>query len=231
LETKALIKQLQHETESMKSNPLHSMSEVTLRDNMLLTVGVKYNHVIKDYQNIQNHFKFELKKKLARQITLINPGITEQETDQILETKEESQDILKDAILTVKSDPLLYCFLIILFKGKDPAEHIQNAYLVAADKYHDMKILEKSVESLQVLFVDLGYLAVRQGEQLDQIEYNVKNSREYVKQGNIAMEQATKTLISVQMKKVCIGLFVLIVVGLIVGLITARATGHLQTLH
>jgi t-SNARE complex subunit (syntaxin) len=68
---------------------------------MLLTVGTKYNHIIKDYQNIQNHFKFELKKKLSRQITLINPNITEQETDQILETKEESQDILKDAILTV----------------------------------------------------------------------------------------------------------------------------------
>jgi t-SNARE complex subunit (syntaxin) len=93
-----------------------------------------------------------------------------------------------------------------------------------------MKILEKSVIALNSLFVDLGYLAIRQGEHLDQIEYNVKNSQEYVKEGNIAMEQATKSLISAQMKKVCIGLFILVVIGLIIGLITARATGHLKTI-
>lgn len=44
------------------------------------------------------------------------------------------------------------------------------------DTYHDVRRLEASILELHKMFMDLALLVDRQGEMLDQIEYQVKNN-------------------------------------------------------
>lgn len=90
-----------------------------------------------------------------------------------------------------------------------------------------MKLLESSISQLNQLFLDLASITTTQGELLDQIEYNVTQSKEYIEEGNVDLEKATSFMISIQKKRICIALIVLAIVGLIIGLVTARATGKI----
>jgi hypothetical protein len=86
------------------------------------------------------------------------------------------------------------------------ADPIRNAYMTVADKYQvgcsnpflvtlidlaqDVLTLEASVAELHQMFLDFALLTERQGELLDQIEYQVKSASDYIDDGNVDIVQA-----------------------------------------
>lgn len=58
------------------------------------------------------------------------------------------------------------------------------------DKYRAVHMLEKSVQQLHQMFVDLAVLVDYQGEMLDNIEANVKQSQEYAEDANKDLKKA-----------------------------------------
>ncbi|CAN0545513.1 unnamed protein product, partial [Ectocarpus sp. 8 AP-2014] len=58
------------------------------------------------------------------------------------------------------------------------------------DTYHDVRRLEASILELHKMFMDLALLVDRQGEMLDQIEYQVKSASDYVKDANTDIAHA-----------------------------------------
>ena len=56
------------------------------------------------------------------------------------------------------------------FDAQDPVAH---AYLNVSDKLQDVLKLERSVEELHQMFVDMANLVEAQGEMLDSIEHQV----------------------------------------------------------
>eukprot|EP01040_Poterioochromonas_malhamensis_P003105 gene3105-3303_t len=205
------VYELQSQTQQLRQRTSSTSAEIRMRENLTGTVINRYALIMKEYQSLQTHSRMALRKKITRQILLINPEIQENIIEKALDESQYSQNYIKDAIL----------------KNKDPAESIQNAYLVAQSKYDDMKLLESSISQLNQLFLDLASITTTQGELLDQIEYNVTQSKEYIEEGNVDLEKATSFMISIQKKRICIALIVLAIVGLIIGLVTARATGKI----
>ena len=72
----------------------------------------------------------------------------------------------------------------------EAADSIRNAYMNVADKYQDVLTLEASVAELHQMFLDFALLTERQGELLDQIEFQVKSASDYVEDGNVDMVKA-----------------------------------------
>ena len=95
------------------------------------------------------------------------------------------------------------------------------------DKYHDVLTLEASVAELHQMFLDFALLTEKQGELLDQIEHQVKEASEYVEQGNKEIGEAIELQKSVRYKQCLCILIVLVIIGIIAGVVAAKATGGL----
>jgi t-SNARE complex subunit (syntaxin) len=68
---------------------------------MLCTVSQRFVQEIQVYQQFQNQAEAELKKKITRQIKLINSEITEDQINEALMKGESSEKFIKDEILRV----------------------------------------------------------------------------------------------------------------------------------
>eukprot|EP00595_Chromulina_sp_UTEXLB2642_P000634 CAMPEP_0196765244 /NCGR_PEP_ID=MMETSP1095-20130614/7873_1 /TAXON_ID=96789 ORGANISM="Chromulina nebulosa, Strain UTEXLB2642" /NCGR_SAMPLE_ID=MMETSP1095 /ASSEMBLY_ACC=CAM_ASM_000446 /LENGTH=126 /DNA_ID=CAMNT_0042122963 /DNA_START=388 /DNA_END=768 /DNA_ORIENTATION=+ len=99
----------------------------------------------------------------------------------------------------------------ILFN--DASDVVKNAHLYVSEKYNDILALEKSIASLNAMFVDLSTLTEYQGDLLNSIETQVFTSSEYIEKGNEELEEAVGYQISVRQKQLCLFFLVLFLLG------------------
>jgi t-SNARE complex subunit (syntaxin) len=107
----------------------------------------------------------------------------------------------------------------------EAAEAVRNAYENVADKYQDVLTLEASVAELYQMFLDFAMLTDKQGDLLDQIEHQVKESDEYIDLGNTEMVEAIGIQKTIRAKQCCVALVVLVILGVVIGVIAAKAAG------
>merc|ERR1711871_1526605 len=175
-------------------------ADIRIRENLANTLTRKFVDVMKDYQNAQQKFKTEIKKKVKRQVQIVKPDATPEEIDQVMRSGGGSGEVFKNAIL----------------KG-DASDSIRNAYMVVQDKYHDVLVLETSVQELNQMFMDFALLVETQGELLDQIEYQVKAAGDYIDEGNVHMVSAIEYAKSIRKNQAICCILVLVILGVVVG--------------
>jgi len=96
-----------------------------------------------------------------------------------------------------------------------------------ADKYQDVLILEASVAELHQMFLDFALLTDKQGELLDQIEYQVKEAADYIDAGNEQMVEAIEIQKSIRAKQCIIAVIILVILGVVIGIIAAKVSGKI----
>ena len=69
------------------------------------------------------------------------------------------------------------------------------------------------------MFLDFALLTEQQGEMLDQIEYNVKNSGEYIEEANLDLTGAIDYQRRIRRKQCC--LIIVVLVALMIILLTS----------
>ncbi|CAM9102675.1 unnamed protein product [Laminaria digitata] len=154
---KGLLQSMREETDALKKDPSRAKpSEVRVRENLQNTLTRKFVDLAKDYQNRQNKYKTSVKKKAERQILAVKPSATEEELTAVFEQEDGVQRVMEAAILQ-QGDPVEVTHVLEEVKGT----------------YHDVRRLEASILELHKMFMDLALLVDRQGEMLDQIEYQV----------------------------------------------------------
>jgi len=89
----------------------------------------------------------------------------------------------------------------------------------AKDKYQDVLTLEASVAELHQMFLDFALLTEQQGEMLDQIEFQVKSSIDYVDEATEHLTQAVELQKSLRYKQCCCIVLLLVILGGIAGVI------------
>ena len=97
---KNLLGKLREETEKMKSSSGNN-PEIRIRENLANTLTRKFVDVMKDYQNIQQKYKTDIKKKVKRQVQIVKPDATSEEIDAVLKSGGGSGEVFKNAILKV----------------------------------------------------------------------------------------------------------------------------------
>ncbi|CAM9329069.1 unnamed protein product [Ascophyllum nodosum] len=197
---KGLLQSMREETEAMKRDPTRAKpSEVRVRENLQNTLTRKFVDLAKDYQNRQNKYKTSVKKKAERQILAVKPTATEEELTAVFEQEDGVQRVMEAAIL----------------QQGDPVE-VTHVLEEVKDTYRDVRRLEASILELHKMFMDLALLVDRQGEMLDQIEYQVKSASDYVQDANTDLQHAVETSKTIRKRQCCMLVIVLIIIAIIV---------------
>lgn len=90
---------LEEETQT-KANETQA-SELRIRKNLLSTLTRKFVDVMKEYQNAQQEYKTDIRKKVKRHVQIVKPGATTEEIDAVMKSGTGSGGVLKTAILNV----------------------------------------------------------------------------------------------------------------------------------
>jgi t-SNARE complex subunit (syntaxin) len=171
--TKTLLSLLKEETEKLNSEGKLNSSDIRVRENMNTTLTRKFVDEMKIYQQSQQQYKTDIKKKVKRQVQVVKPDATDEEVDAVMKS-EGGRDALYKAQ--------------ILAGGVN--DQIKTTYAKVAGKYQDVLTLEQSVAELHQMFLDFALLTEQQGELLDQIEFQVKQAGDYVEEANVDVHEA-----------------------------------------
>ncbi len=61
----------------------------------------KFVDVMKEYQNVQQKYKQDIKKKVKRQVQIVKPDATSEEIDIVMKSGGGTSELFKNAILKV----------------------------------------------------------------------------------------------------------------------------------
>eukprot|EP00978_Attheya_sp_CCMP212_P019129 scaffold53217_cov52-Attheya_sp.AAC.3 len=177
--TKNMLALIKNETDTLKEGGEAKSSDIRIRENLSNTLTRKFVDEMKAYQNSQQKYKEDIKKKVKRQVQIVKPDATDEDVENVLKSEGGRDALYKEKILAGGVNDQVNCALIAMLATNDTAS------LWVAGKYQDVLTLEQSVAELHQMFLDFALLTEQQGELLDQIEFNVRNAADYVEEGNV----------------------------------------------
>lgn len=133
---------------------------------------IRFREVLREFQESQLDYKNATQEKIRRQIAIVKPNADESEINELVNDPDATSKLLNEQIT-----------------GTAHAK-IRNAVNDIDQKYKDILKLEKGVEEVYQLFLDLGTLIQAQGEMLDSILTNMQEARDYINKGNQKLESA-----------------------------------------
>jgi len=182
----------------------HQQQHNRIRANLCNTLTRKFIDEMKAYQAAQQKYKTDIKKKVKRQVQIVNPDATDEDVDKVLQSKNGRDALYRQQILAGGVN-----------------NEVQNIHAKVAGKYQDILKLEQSVAELHQMFLDFALLTEQQGELLDQIEFQVREAGDYVEDANVEVFGAIDYQKKIRKKQCCIILIVviasLVVIFVIIG--------------
>jgi len=195
---KNLLGLLKEENANLKQEEAAKPTDLRVRENLVNTLLRKFIDEMKRYQNSQQQYKTDVKKKVTRQVQMIKPDATDQEVDEIMRSEGGREALYQQQILSGGVN-----------------DQIKTQYRAVAGKYQDVLTLEASVAELHQMFLDFALLTEQQGELLDQIEYQVRSAADYVEDANVDVYEAIEYQKKIR-KKQCWILLIVVVLIIIV---------------
>jgi t-SNARE complex subunit (syntaxin) len=192
---KNLLGLLKEENANLKKEGKAKPTDLRVRDNLVNTLLRKFIDEMKRYQNAQQQYKTDVKKKVTRQVQIIKPGATDQDVDEIMRSEGGREALYQQQILSGGIN-----------------DQIKTQYRAVAGKYQDVLTLEASVAELHQMFLDFALLTEQQGELLDQIEYQVRSAADYVEEANVQVYEAIEYQKKIRKKQCWIILVVVILI-------------------
>ena len=182
---KNLLGLLKEENSNLKKENKAKPTDLRVRENLVNTLLRKFIDEMKRYQNAQQQYKTDVKKKVTRQVQIIKPDATDQEVDDIMRSEGGREALYQQQILSGGVN-----------------DQIKTQYRAVAGKYQDILTLEASVAELHQMFLDFALLTDQQGELLDQIEYQVREAADYVEDANVDVHEAIEYSKKIRKKQV-----------------------------
>jgi t-SNARE complex subunit (syntaxin) len=195
---KNLLGLLKEENSNLKREQKAKSTDLRVRENLVNTLLRKFIDEMKRYQNSQQQYKTDVKKKVTRQIQMIKPDATDQDVDEIMRSEGGREALYQQQILSGGVN-----------------DQIKTQYRAVAGKYQDVLTLEASVAELHQMFLDFALLTEQQGELLDQIEYQVRTAADYVEDANVDVYEAIEYQKKIRKKQCWIILIVVVLVIII----------------
>jgi t-SNARE complex subunit (syntaxin) len=172
-------------------SPIHNHNRV--RENLCNTLTRKFIDEMKAYQASQQKYKTDIKKKVKRQVQIVNPDATDEDVDKVMQSEGGRDALYKQQILAGGVN-----------------DQVKTAYTKVASKYQDVLTLEQSVAELHQMFLDFALLTEQQGELLDQIEYQVREAGDYIEDANVDVYESIEYQKKIRKKQCWIILIVVI---------------------
>jgi len=188
-EVRDSLKKMKEENDALEGDD----ADTRIRRNMHVTLSKKFVDIMQDFQGVQTDYKTKYRERIQRQAEIVEPNITREEVDEIIETGNA------DKIFSSKT-------------LDDRRQQAQQAFIYITEQQRDLRELERSIHHLHQMFIDMATIVEAQGELLDQVEHNISNAVEYTSKAVEELRKADHYQKSAR-KKCCI---VCVVVGVAV---------------
>jgi len=212
-ETKGIVERTQKRLEKMaeqnkadEEDPDQcDKAELRIRKNMHGTLVSKFSDITRQFADVQSDYQQSMKDRMARQCKVVNPDLTTEEIDQIVEAGNSA--VFQDAILE-----------------HDLRDKATEALAYVEKKHNEIVKLGESIEQLHQLFLDLSTLVAANGELINQIEDNCQLAAEYTSEGLQSINN-TAVIQKKSRKKLCaiiwIAVVAIIVIVIVVSVVTS----------
>jgi syntaxin 1B/2/3 len=176
------------------------------RTNMHSTLLNKFMTLMREYQSLQANYKERYREKLQRQAEIVKPGITNEEVEQMMHSGTEyfADQMLSDEKHT---------------SAKGALVHIQ-------EQSRELQQLEKSIQELNQLFVDLAAATEVSSGSIDEVTSTLNQS---VMETSVAIANVDKANEYAMQRRRRLALLIssvvtviLVIVAIIGGLIAAK---------
>lgn len=172
-----------------------SSAETRIRHTQYHMLHHKFVEVVTNYQQIQAVHRERCKDRIIRQIMITNQETTEDEIEEMIE----------------KNNPAIF------YRGIMDTQQARKALAEIEARHSDIKKLEKSIQELRDIFIEMATLVDSQGEMVDRIENHVQESKSHVEKAKEEVTQAMVYQSKARMKKlICFICLILIVVAIVV---------------
>jgi len=204
--TNASSSQVRNKLKAMKAEndklPAEN-AQKRIRTNMHAVLSKKFLVLLQEYQSIQNSYREKSRERFQRQAEIVQPGVTREQVDDMLAT---GGDYFGDKLLNDKKH-----------------SEAKNALLTIQEQQRDLKHLEKSIQDLHQVFMDMAILVESTSEAMEKVELNMSKTVEsgtlavqYVKEAEESTMQRRRKMTLLATGITTVVLIALVVVALIV---------------
>eukprot|EP00397_Hematodinium_sp_SG-2012_P041596 GEMP01045853.1.p1 GENE.GEMP01045853.1~~GEMP01045853.1.p1 ORF type:complete len:295 (+),score=54.61 GEMP01045853.1:144-1028(+) len=167
---KTKIDQMKSEEEKDKVPP----REMTIRNNMYAALLRKFSDVVREFHEQEELYRKQVAQKTQRQLQLAFPDKSESEITQMVEDGQDTLMATRQRMGGTHASVL------------DALSRIQ-------DKYKDVRRLEKSMQDLNRMYIDMAKLVDHQGAMLNSIAHAVTQTQDHVESGHKELASAKKS--------------------------------------
>ncbi|KAJ5075298.1 syntaxin-132 [Anaeramoeba ignava] len=181
------------------------ITEARIRKNQHQALVKNFMDAMKNFQQLQQKYQTKFKEELSRRYKIVDPNISETQIEDYIENQDGSQ-----------------IFSVVDTQAYQEARSVLEEIEI---KHSEIINLEKSVNEIHQLFVDMATLVEFQGKNIDNIENNVIQSADYIEQG---VEQLQKARVYQKKSRkklcfiICLILTVLIIISISFGVVFGK---------
>ncbi|ULT84946.1 hypothetical protein L3Y34_013552 [Caenorhabditis briggsae] len=189
-----------------------SITEKRIRQNQLELLKDNLNKLINLFNDTHQDYKSRVSLRVRRQLQTVGQDLTDEDINRIIENSGSEQ---------------------LFFREVNPLSVSgQAAYEDVKKRHGEIKDLENNIAMLEEIFLDLQHLTEAQDEMVTNIDNNVENGLEQVKQGSANVKTAVEYKKSAMRKKICVAailitiVLILIIVAIILAVVLSRGNNN-----
>jgi t-SNARE complex subunit (syntaxin) len=153
------LKQLKEADEAREDDEDESPAERRMRKNLISSLTSRFVDLMQRFQELQTNYRANYRVQMQQQAEIIQPGITPDEVDRIIDHGDMAQ--------------LMKTRLIETDRQKDKAT---MALVHIKEQHRDIIELEQAMIELHQIFVDMAAIVEEQGEMINNIERNIQQA-------------------------------------------------------
>ncbi|KAL5288119.1 Syx4 family protein [Megaselia abdita] len=157
--------------------------EARMKRTLFYGLHQSFIHVWNNNEKFLQTYEDRLKKNLVMYSKIVNMNATEEEVEELINSKQTN-----------------------IFVGNilEQTEKERQNLRELIDRCSELKRLEKSLEEVHALFIRIQNLVFEQSEQIQVIEYHAQQASLQVDKGNDQLDKANTLSKSVRKKKICL---------------------------
>jgi len=195
------LKEMEQRINQQDSNSSYNQyAESRIRRCQHSTLARKFVEVMSDYNTTQSDYREKCKARIQRQLEITGKTKTSDEVEEMLEG----------------GDPAIFTSDIVI-----ETQQARQALGDIEARHRDIINLEKSIQELHEMFLDMAMLVESQGEMIDRIEYNVEQAVDFVQSAKSDTKKAVKYQSKARRKKILIFICLIVCLAIIIGVVVA----------
>jgi len=180
--------------EEEKNNP-NAGAQLRMKKTQHMAISKTFIEIMTNYNQIQQDFKEQSKKKIGRQMELAGSNLTEDQLEEMLEQGQGAQLV---GHVHIEGD----------------ADQLRQTISDIENRHEMFMNLEKSITELHDMFIDIATLIESQGEMVNRIDAHVDSAVEYTTRATNDTKKALEYQSKARRKKIMMMLCIIIGGGL-----------------